>query len=468
MKRGMPTFREMAQACSGVLWGGESAGGRRPSGIGTDTRTLRPGELFVALKGERHDGHRFLRKALEKGASGLLVSSLPPRLRDELGPGGPAVILVDDTLVALQDLALMMRCRSRCTAIGITGSCGKTTTKDLLASILGVRHRVVASQGSFNNEVGVPLTLLRLRPETDFAVLEMGSRAPGHIRDLARLALPDVGVITMIGRAHLQTFGDLRKVMRSKSELLQALPEGGTAVLNADDPFFEDMRRMSPCRVLAFGTGRRAEVRGSGISTAEGGGVSFTLEIRGGGKRRIDLNLPGRHNAYNALAAAAAALAAGADLEEIEGGLMNAVATEWRMEMIRKAREITIINDAYNANPESMRAALEAMNEIAARSRAIAVLGDMAELGSQSEQAHREVGSMAVDYGTDVLITVGRKARLIARTARERGLPKGSVFTAGDVDEAAAILRAILEPGDVVLIKGSRFMGMERLVEMVA
>ena len=226
---------------------------------------------------------------------------------------------------------------------------------------------------------------------------------------------------------------------------------------------------MSPCRVLSFGLDPAAEVRAEDISVSKDGAkVSFALMIKGGGRGRVTIPLPGRHNVFNALAAGAAALAAGATMREIKGGLMNVIATEWRMEMIKKAEEITIINDAYNANPASMQAALEAMYEIARESRAIAVLGDMAELGGISDQAHLEVGRLAVDYGTDVLITVGRKARVIARSAHEKGLPKGSIFSVQDVDDAAAILRAILEPGDVVLIKGSRFLGMERLVELVA
>jgi len=469
MRRYLPTFEEIARACSGDLLGGEKRRSRRPSGVSTDTRTLRRGELFVALKGERHDGHDFLQQALEKGASGLMVSAVPPALPAQPGAETPVFILVRDTLRALQDLSLLVRGRSGCVAIGITGSCGKTMTKDLLGSILGQRHSVVASHKSHNNEVGVPLTLLRLRPDTEFAVVEMGSRGPGHIRELARLVRPDIGVITLIGRAHLETFGDLRGVMRAKGELLRTLPPQGKAVLNADDPFFRELRALSPCPVISFGLAGGAEVRAGDVRIEEGGaGVSFVLRLKGGGERRVRLRMPGRHTVTNALAAAAAAVAAGAGLDEIEGGLMNAVATEWRMEMIKKPREITVINDAYNANPESMRAALEAMREMALRSRAIAVLGDMAELGAASEESHREVGKMAVDYGTDILIAVGRRARAIARAARESGLPKGSVFTASGIDEAASILRAILEPGDVVLIKGSRFMGMERLVEMVA
>ncbi len=465
----MPTFGDIARACSGIILRGKGRAGRRPAGISTDTRSLRRGELFVALKGERHDGHDFLRQALDKGASGLLLSAMPASLAGLPDAGSAVIIKVSDTLRALQEVSMLVRQGSACVAIGITGSCGKTTTKDFLHSILGRRHSVVASLKSHNNEVGVPLTLLRLRPDTEFALVEMGSRGPGHLSELARLVKPSLGVITNIGRAHLKTFGDLRGVMRAKGELLRALPPEGTAVLNADDAFFRELRALSPCPVISFGTAEHAEVRAADIrSEAGGAGVSFVLSLRGGDVRRVRMSMPGRHMVSDALAAAAAAEAVGADPDEIEGGLMNAVATEWRMEMVRMGREITVLNDSYNANPESMRAALEAMRDMARTTRAIAVLGDMAELGEISEEAHREVGRMAVDCGIDIIIAVGRRARSIARAARESGLPKGSVFTTAGVDEAAAILRAIMEPGDVVLIKGSRFMGMEKLLDLVA
>ncbi len=469
MKRKLPDFRDLAAAVGGRLAAGEERAAGRPTGISTDTRTLREGELFVALKGGRFDGHACLGRAAERGASGAVVSRLDQEGARTAAARGMVVIKVRDTRRALLDLALRLRRDYAATVIGITGSYGKTTTKDFLASILGAGHRVVKSPKSFNNEVGVPLTIFRMDGSTEFAVVEMGSRGAGHIRALARCALPDIGVITNIGPAHLRSFKDLDGVARAKAELLEALPEGGAAVLNADDPCFERLSGACPCRVVSFGLGPAAEVRAEGISVArDGSEVGFTLAVKGGGRERVRIPLPGRHNVFNALAAAAAALAAGATRREIKGGLMNVIATEWRMEMIKKAEEITIINDAYNANPASMQAALEAMYEIARESRAIAVLGDMAELGSVSDQAHLEVGRLAVDYGTDVLITVGRKARTIARSAHEKGLPKGSVFSVQDVDDAADILRAILEPGDVVLIKGSRFLGMERLVDLVA
>ncbi len=469
MKRPMTSFNDIARACHGrLVMGGDSAG-RRPTGISTDTRVLKKGELFVALSGERFDGHDWLEEAVRKGASGAVVAASAKNALRRLEGSGMVLVEVRSTQQALIDLASNIRQGYGAAVIGITGSYGKTLTKDFLASILSRKHEVVFSNKSHNNEVGVPLTLFRMNDDTEFVVLEMGSRGTGHIRRLARCASPDIGVITNIGPAHLRSFKTLEGVARAKGELLEVLPASGTAVLNADDDNFPLLRDLCSCRVMSFGLAPEAEVRAEDISVSQdGSAVSFVMEIKGGGRRRIRIPLPGRHNVFNALAAGAAALAAGANLSEIEGGLMNAIATEWRMEMIKKSEEITIINDAYNANPASMQAALEAMYEIARESRAIAVLGDMAELGSVSDDAHVRVGEMAVDYGTDVLITVGRKARGIARSAHEKGLPKGSIFSVQGVDAAAAVLRAILEPGDVVLIKGSRFMGMERLIEMVA
>lgn len=462
------TYGEIAEACGGELVGDYFPPSLRPRGISTDSRRLKKGELFIALRGERYDGHQFLPEVVEKGASGVIVSRIPTRLQEEITSGEIAVIRVKDTLKALQELSGKYRQRGRARVIGITGSYGKTLTKDFLASVLGERFRVVASEKSYNNEVGVPLTLLQIDEKTDFVVLEMGSRGLGHIRELARFSRPDIGIVTGIGPVHLQFFKNLEGVVRAKGELLASLPPEGTAVLNLDDPYYLVLRSMCACKHLTFGYEGKAMVRAMEVGLDTRGRASFVLRIKGGDGRRVRLPLPGRHNVVNALAAAAGALAAGATLEEITGGLEKARLTEWRMEMIEKAQDITIINDAYNANPASMQAALETLCELARRSRAIAVLGDMAELGTISREAHEQVGRMVVEYGTDVLITVGKKARFIAQSARATGLPRGSVFPTSSVEEAASILRAIVEPGDVVLIKGSRFLGMERLADMVA
>jgi UDP-N-acetylmuramoyl-tripeptide--D-alanyl-D-alanine ligase len=436
--------------------------------VSSDTRTLEKGALFVALKGGKHDAHDFLDQALEKGAAALLVSGVPPGILDRAAKRGTSVLRTRSTLKAMTRLAGRQRELFTHPVIGITGSTGKTLVKDFTASVLGQKGMVTASKGSYNNEIGVPLTILDVNPKTRYMVLEMGSRGKEHIKSLCSFALPDVGVITNIGWTHLQFFRTRDNLARAKSELLQGLPRQGRAVINADDDYADFLGGISPAPVVTYGYSRKADVRAEDISMDDEEKAVFTLITKGGDRTKVAVPLPGRHNVENALAAAAVGEIMGLDIDEIAVGIGKAKLTGWRMEMISKPEQITIINDAYNANPVSMRSALMAFGDISRTKRAIAVLGDMGELGPVSDKAHLEVGKMAVSYGTDILITVGRRARKTAKAARENGLPKGSVFATNDVDRAAEILRVIIEPGDVVLIKGSRFLGLERLVDMVA
>ncbi len=441
---------------------------RKVSRVSTDTRTLRKGDLFFALQGERYDAHDFLPQALQKGAAALVVTRVDSRVRRQAVRLGVPLLRVGDTLKALSRLAARQRDLLHARVVGITGSTGKTITKDFTAAVLSRSGRTVRPRSSFNNEVGVPLTVLEASAETDFLVLEMGARKKGHILELCAVSRPEVGVITNIGYAHLLYFRTRENLAAAKGELLQGLPPQGRAVVNADDEFAPFLRRLAPCPVIGFGISSGAEVRAEKVALDEEGKARFILRLRGGDREEVRLPLPGRHNVENALAAAAVGEIMGVRTEDIVTGLAEAKVTGWRMEMITKPDQITIINDAYNANPVSMRSALMALGDLAKGKRAIAVLGDMAELGPISEKAHQEVGRMAVEYGTDILITVGRRARKIAQAAREKGLPRGSVFAVEKVDKAAEILRAIMEPGDVVLIKGSRFLGLEKLVELVA
>jgi UDP-N-acetylmuramoyl-tripeptide--D-alanyl-D-alanine ligase len=459
---------EIAQAAGARLLNAGTRPAKAISKVSTDTRSMSKGSLFVALKGNRFDGHDFLEQALNKGAAALLVARVEPEVMNRARKKGTAVIRARGTLAALSRLAARQREMSTAEVVGITGSTGKTLTKDFVASVLETEGVVAASRGSFNNEIGVPLTILQLASDTRFLVLEMGSRGMGHVEELCHIARPRIGVITNIGWTHMQYFRTRDNLANAKAELLRCLPRDGTAVINADDDYSEILRGLSPCPVLTFGLSRAADIRAHDIQVDKYGKVVFTLRSKGGGKANISVPLPGRHNVENALAAAAVGKIMGVDMESIAEGIANATTTAWRMEMINRPEEITIINDAYNANPVSMRSALMAMCDISCDKRAIAVLGDMAELGPVSEKAHREVGELAVDYGTDILITVGRKSRKTAQAAREKGLPRGSVFMADGVDKAAEILRAIVEPGDVVLIKGSRFLGLEKLVNLVA
>jgi len=443
-------------------------GRRRISRVSTDTRTLRGGELFFALRGERYDAHDFLLQSLQKGAAAVVVSRAEAEVLRSAEKAGSAVLRVRDTLGALARLAGRQREMLHCEVVGITGSTGKTITKDFTAAVLSRAGEVVSPPGSYNNEIGVPLTVLEAGRETRFLVLEMGARGKGHISHLCAFARPVIGVVTNIGYAHLRWFRTRERLAEAKGEILRSLPPGGTAVLNADDEFTPFLSGLAACPVVRFGTGREAEVRAERVTLDQQGRARFVLRLRGGDRCEVSLPLPGRHNVENALAAAAVGEILGVKTEGIIAGLQEAKVTGWRMEMITRPDQITIINDAYNANPVSMRSALMALGDLAKGKRAIAVLGDMAELGPVSERAHLEVGRMAVEYGADILITVGRKARKIAQAAREGGLPRGSVFSVERVDRAAEILRAIIEPGDVVLIKGSRFLGLEKIVDLVA
>jgi UDP-N-acetylmuramoyl-tripeptide--D-alanyl-D-alanine ligase len=459
---------EIAQATGAVLLQKAARPSRLISKVATDTRSLERGSLFIALKGENFDAHDFLESALEKGAAALLVARISPEDMRKARDKGAAVLRVRGTMQAMTRLASRQRELTGARVVGITGSTGKTLSKDFTAAVLSRAGMTVASRESFNNEVGVPLTLLAVKKDTRFLVLEMGSRGMGHITELCAFARPEIGVVTNVGWTHMQYFRTRENLARAKGELLQALPRQGRAVINADDDYAELLRSLCACPVFTFGRSRMADMRAEDERVDKYGKVVFTLKSKGGGKKKIAVPLPGRHNVDNALAAVAVGKIMGVDMESIAEGIANAETTGWRMEMINKPEEITIINDAYNANPVSMRSALMALGDISREKRAIAVLGDMGELGPVSEKAHQEVGKLAVDYGTDILITVGRKSRKTAQAARDKGLPRGSVFTTDGVDRAAEILRAIIEPGDVVLIKGSRFLGLEKLVNLVA
>jgi UDP-N-acetylmuramoyl-tripeptide--D-alanyl-D-alanine ligase len=462
------SISDIAKVTGSVLVNGDGVRSSVLRRVCTDTRTLERGELFIALKGAKHDAHDYLEQALDRGAAAVVVSRMPAGFARRAAEIKVAVLHTRNTLRALTRLAARQRELFTGVVVAVTGSTGKTLTKDFAAAVLGRMAPVTASRGSYNNEIGVPLTILDMDERTEYMVLEMGSRGMGHIKSLCDFARPDVGVITNIGNAHMRYFQSRENLALAKSELLQALPEEGWAVINADDDYAEFMQSRSPARVLTFGYSKGAQVRAEDIEVDQAGKVNFVLRSKGGEKAKIKVPLPGRHNVVNTLAAAAIGEIMGVDMKNIVEGIESAKLSRWRMEMIKKPEEITIINDAYNANPVSMRSALMALGDISTDKRAIAVLGDMQELGNISEKAHVEVGKLAVDYGTDILITVGRRARKIAQSARDQGLPRGSIFVADKVDKAADILRCIIEPGDVILIKGSRFLGLERLVDMVA
>ena len=426
------------------------------AGASTDSREVRPGHLFVAIGGDRVDGHDYVDDAFRRGAAGALVARDGAR-------AGPTVI-VPDTRTALLALAREERDSLAGTVVGITGSTGKTSVKDMAGGVLGTRYQVHVSPRSFNTEVGVPLTLLNAPEGTEVVVCEMGSRGPGHIAALCEVAGPQIGVVTNVGLAHMEMFGSPEAVAEAKAELVEALPADGTAVLNADDPVVRDFDSRTGAGVLRFGTSPDADVRGDDLALDPSGRPSFTLRTTAG-TERVELAVPGEHMAWTALAAAAVGIALGLSAGECAAGLKEARVSDWRMQLVDGANGIRVINDAYNANPSSMAAALKAARWIARDARCIAVLGEMAELGAISGVEHERVGELVARLGIEHLVVVGDGARLIAVGAAREGVEDDRVIRCASAEEAADAVRALARPGDVVLVKGSRVAGLERVAE---
>jgi UDP-N-acetylmuramoyl-tripeptide--D-alanyl-D-alanine ligase len=447
------SLSEIARAVGGRLEGSDVTVG----GVAADGREVRPGDLFVALAGDRVDGHEFVEQARAAGASAALaVRSLPDI---------PTVI-VEDTGAALLALASDERDRIDAPVVGITGSTGKTSVKDFTASVLGSRFRVWASPRSFNTEVGVPLTLLNAPADAEAIVLEMGSRGIGHIATLCEVARPQIGVVTSVGLAHMEMFGSLETVAAAKAELVEALPEDGIAVLNADDPIVRAFDARTKASVLRYGVAADADVRGEDVSLDPTGRPSFTLHTPDG-TERVELPVPGEHMAWNALAAAAVGVALGLSAGECAAGLKDALVSPWRMEVFDAAGGVRVLNDAYNANPTSMAAALKAARWMAQEGRSIAVLGEMAELGTHALVEHERVGELVARLGIDHLIVVGERATAIAIGAEREGVEPERIVRVQTVEAAVAAVRKLAHAGDVVLLKGSRVAGLERVAEAI-
>ena len=449
------TAEEIARAVAGELIQGDPRAGF--TSVSTDTRTVGHGDLFVALAGEQFNAHDFIDKALTGGAGGLMVSR---RVETRSWPG--PVIMVQDTLQALQFLARFNRKNFAGLIVAVTGSNGKTTTKDMTASVLGQKFVTLKTEGNMNNHIGLPLTLLKLDDSHGAAVLEMGMRGLGEIDLLAGIALPDGAIITNIGETHLERLGSVANIARAKGELLDHITEKGFAVLNGDDPLVRQQSARCRGRVIFYGTGGEAPVCAENISTADGKGLVFTARTPAG---EIDVNLqvPGRHNIHNALAAAAVGLEAGLTTEEIRKGLEATKLTSMRLD-ITEGHKITVINDTYNANPASAKAALQILADVGKGRRKVAIMGDMYELGSRTAEGHREVGTAAAALGVDVLTAVGKIAEEIALGASLDDNPPNEIITFNTNAEVNRHLNKIIHAGDVVLVKGSRGMKMEEIV----
>lgn len=479
------TLEEILKAVKGALLAGSGVGSY-PS-ISIDSRTIGKGELFIAIKGKNFDGHDFVLQAFKKGAGGAIVSrdsgfgirdpgiKKSPIRTPNPEPRTPVIILVKDTLKALHDVANHHRRKFNIPVIGITGSNGKSTSKEMSASVAAVRLNVLKNEGNLNNQFGLPLTLLKLNDGHQAAILEMGMNERGEIEKLSKIAEPTIGMITNIGKAHIENFGTMENIRDVKGELISAIGEKGTAILNFDDPLVAGLKNGFKGRVIAFGINSPSEIMASDIKQgASLMNYKFMLKMDGR-DTEVSLSYPGYHNIYNALSAAAVGKSLGMDIDDIKKGIESFKPLPMRMERFMLDDGIMIINDAYNANPSSMEAAIKTLSEAVSSGRRFLVIGDMLELGSASEDAHRHIGRLAASMflegegsrTIDYLITVGKQSRFAFYEAIRSGMPRDRAYCAENPDEAAFILDDELESGDCVLIKGSRGMKMENVVERI-
>lgn len=434
----------------------------RITGISTDTRSITPGDLFFALQGENSDGHRFLGAAINTGACGAVISD-----RDAIQADVDiSFIIVPDTLVAMGDLAAYYRSMFDVKLIGITGSVGKTMTREMTASILKQKISVLKNEMNYNNEIGVPLTLFMLERSHRAIVIEMAMRGIGEIRRLAQIAKPSIGIITNIGMTHIERLGTRDAIAQAKTELIEELPADGIAVLNADDDFYLMLRSRFPGRVISFGLSNDADVTAQDAESDANGFYSFRLITPGGG---IGVKLPvmGRHSVLNALAASAAAYAIGIDTESMRDGLESFTQPSMRMEFTVTESGYGVLDDCYNASPASVSAALQTLDSLCGYTRKIAVLGDMLELGDFAEKAHHDIGAALIGNGIDFLVAVGKLSAMTAAGALESGFSVGNIYKCPNSEDAALLLSDLISPGDAVLVKGSRGMKMEKVVRVL-
>jgi UDP-N-acetylmuramoyl-tripeptide--D-alanyl-D-alanine ligase len=459
------TVQDIIDATGGELTCGDRR--QRCGGIAIDSRTIGAGDAFVAIRGERHDGHAFLREVLGRGVQVLVVRSdcreaVPPQ---ERGGAQIACVAVGDTTRALGDLAAFHRRRSPAEVAAITGSNGKTSTRRMTAAVLARRFAVLEPLRNLNNQIGVPLTLFQLNPRHRWAVLELGTSTPGEIARLAEICRPEIGVITNIGPAHLEGLGSLAGVLREKAALIDGLGPGGRAALNADDPRLRGLAVRPGVPVLWFGGEDPDAVRAARLEETPAG-LDFRLRLPGGDEAPVHLDVHGRFMVSNALAAAAVGHLLGLTAGEIAAGLRDFAPVAGRMNVSRLPGGITLIDDAYNANPASMDAALAALQSLRGTHRGVLAMGDMRELGPEAAERHREVGTRAARAGVGRLFACGAFAAAVAEGARGAGMREADIVCGTRSELVEALLPALCE-GDWVLVKGSRAMGMEAVVAAV-
>lgn len=448
------TVKALLEATGGQLLQGQTDLEAAVTGVETDSRAVHPGDLFVALRGEHTDGHRFVPNALENGAAGCLVEVPPQQLRPDR-----FYLLVEDTMKAIGQVARAYLSRFPIPVIAITGSVGKTTTKDMVASVLSQRFRVLKTEGNYNNELGLPLTLFRLTSQHEMCVLEMGMNHFGEIAYLTQIARPHVALVTNIGDAHIENLGSREGILQAKSEIFQAMGPEDLAVLNGDDPLLRTLDGKLAPQTLYCGADREPPYRAREIHQLGAKGLSCQVQTPKG-SFSVTVPAPGSHMIYPVLMACAVAERYGMDQEEIRAGIEAFVPTKMRMNVVCQG-DVTILDDAYNANPQSMRAALEVLSQSDGRYRA-AVLGDMFELGDLGPELHRSMGEYAGSLGNiDAVLAVGDLAWNIYDAAQQSGVP--NALYAKDREAAMGLLANLVQPGAVILVKASRGMAFEEL-----
>jgi UDP-N-acetylmuramoyl-tripeptide--D-alanyl-D-alanine ligase len=434
-------------------------------GVSTDTRTLLPGNLFIALSGDRFDGHDFIPSAVDKGAASVVIQA--GRERDVVSGGRElSVISVNDTVKALGDIAHWWRMRFTIPVIAVTGSAGKTTTKEMIASVLSQTKSVIKNRGNFNNLIGLPLTLLEMNDGHEAAVVEMGTNRPGEITRLTQIASPDVGVITNVGLAHLEGLKTLEGVSEEKGALFSVMNDDGTAVVNLDDDAVTKVARQWNGKTVTFALNADADVRGTALRKKGEKGIAFTLMV-GTRTGAITMSVLGEHNIYNALAAAACSHACGIDYEHICRGLSAFRQVRGRMEVFRLRKGAFLVDDTYNANPSSVREALKTLRDLTGTGGSTLIFGDMLELGDQAEEIHEDIGMVIADTGITSLILRGRFSPAVAAGAAQKGFAEDRIYFIEEPGEIADHVARFLRGGEWILIKGSRGMRMEAVTAAI-
>jgi UDP-N-acetylmuramoyl-tripeptide--D-alanyl-D-alanine ligase len=451
-------LKEIIEATNGELVFGELS--TRINEICTDSRKVMPGSLFIPIKGESFDGHAFIKDCLIKGAVASLTSE---KAHGFDGMEGKAVVKVEDTLKALGDIARYYRSLFDIPLVGITGSVGKTSTKDMIACVLQQKFNILKTSGNFNNHIGLPLSVMNLEKEHEAAVLEMGMSGLGEISYLTRIAKPDIAVITNIGMSHIEKLGSKQNILKAKMEIMEGLPHSGVVILNGDDSLLYGLKGYLKYKTVYYGTEEGLDLQAYNVKTMGESGTCFEVTI-GNRDYKIHIPVPGTHNVYNALAAMAVGLQMGVPVESMIKGIASYSSAKMRLDIVNH-KGYKVINDAYNASPQSMESAIDVLRDTSEGNRTIAVLGDMLEMGEWAYKAHLGVGKYVASKDINYLVTVGENGKNIASGALEAGIPTERVFSFKDNDEVKKFLEGFVEEGDFILVKGSRGMKMEEIAQ---